>query len=69
MSTCAPGRPTQGTFLRTNQRMSALPRVRDGLIAALGDRQGRSALLEQTTTADLEWELARLFDVLVARSG
>jgi len=63
------GSPDASTFLRTNQRMSTLPRVRDALIAATDDRQERSTLLEQTTTADLEWELARLLDVLVDRSG
>ncbi len=63
------GSPDASTFLRTNQRMSTLPQVRNALIAAVGDRQGRSTLLEQTTTADLEWELARLFDALVDRSG
>jgi hypothetical protein len=63
------GSPDANTFLRTNQRMSTLPRVRDALIGATDDRQERSTLLEQTTTADLEWELARLLDVLVDRSG
>jgi len=63
------GSPDARTCLSMNQWMNGMPRVRDALIAAVGDRQRRGALLEQTTSADLEWELARLLDALVDRSA